>query len=163
MTEDARGMLANAGLSDINIVIGNKKPMITFTDGTSQECNWSGEITLQTMIDARLHDGSSWIKEPQTVEFGLETTSIGDSLFYGCTDLTSVTIPSSVTSIRSNAFSGCTGLMSVVVCGRTTVEACELFANAGLQNTSIVKGTSTLITFKDGTSQKYGWYGKITN
>ena len=33
---------------------GNPKTKITFTDGTSQEYDWSGEINQQTMIDAGL-------------------------------------------------------------------------------------------------------------
>ena len=81
-TKEAREMLANA-LSDISIVTGTKKSVtkITFADGTSKEYDLSGEITQQTMIDAGLHDGSSWIKEPQTVEIESEVTGIGDSVF----------------------------------------------------------------------------------
>ena len=40
---------------------------------------------------------------------------IGDMAFYGCTDLTSVTIPNSVISIGDNAMKGCTGLTSVTI------------------------------------------------
>ena len=40
-------------------------------------------------------------------------TSIGRSAFYDCRSLTSITIPSSVTSIGGYAFDGCTGLTSV--------------------------------------------------
>ena len=45
--------------------VGNPKTKITFTDGTSQEYDWSGEINRQTMIDAGLFDGDSygWVKE----------------------------------------------------------------------------------------------------
>lgn len=40
-------------------------------------------------------------------------TSIGDSAFYGCTELSNITIPASVTSIGDSAFSGCDGLTSI--------------------------------------------------
>ena len=35
--------------------------------------------------------------------------------FYGCTSLTSITIPSGVTSIGNNTFNGCTSLTSITV------------------------------------------------
>ena len=40
-------------------------------------------------------------------------TSIGDYVFYGCSDLTSVDIPNNVTSIGDGAFYWCSGLTSV--------------------------------------------------
>ena len=42
-------------------------------------------------------------------------TSIGESVFFGCSGLTSFTIPSSVTSIGWGAFCGCSGLTSIYV------------------------------------------------
>ena len=42
-------------------------------------------------------------------------TSIGDKAFYYCRGLTSVTIPNSVTSIGKSAFSFCTGLTSITI------------------------------------------------
>lgn len=66
------------------------------------------------MIDAELYNGSSWIKNPQTVEIGTNVTSIGDSAFKVCSDLTSVMIPASVTSIGVLAF-GSSGLTSVTI------------------------------------------------
>ncbi len=54
---------------------------------------------------------------PSTVTYQSNTysvKSIGSMAFYGCTGLTSITIPNSVTSIGEEAFDGCTGLTSVV-------------------------------------------------
>ncbi|MBR1426234.1 MAG: leucine-rich repeat domain-containing protein [Paludibacteraceae bacterium] len=53
---------------------------------------------------------------PETVEFNSTTysvTSIGANAFYGCTGLSSITIPNSVTRIWNSAFSGCSGLTSI--------------------------------------------------
>ena len=63
--------------------VANPKTKITFADGTSQEYDWSGEITRQTMIDAGLFDDhhANWIKKPQTVEIGTNVTSIGSLTF----------------------------------------------------------------------------------
>ena len=45
---------------------GNPKTKITFTDGNSQEYDWSGEINANTMINAGLLTGDQpiWIKNP---------------------------------------------------------------------------------------------------
>ena len=42
-------------------------------------------------------------------------TRIEKSAFYGCTGLTSITIPNSVTSIGDRAFRVCTGLTSITI------------------------------------------------
>ena len=42
-------------------------------------------------------------------------TSIGESVFYCCSNITSVSIPNSVTSIGKSAFLGCSGLTSIVI------------------------------------------------
>ena len=55
---------------------GNPKTKITFTDGTSQEYDWSGELSRQTMTDAGVYN-----KDPQTVEIGTNVTSIGYQAF----------------------------------------------------------------------------------
>ena len=85
---------------------GNPKTKITFTDGTSQEYDWKGEITLQTMIDAGLFNGNAnnWVKTPRTVEIGTKVTVVGEDAFHGCSGLASVTIPEGVMSIGNYAF-----------------------------------------------------------
>ena len=51
---------------------------------------------------------------PSTIN-GYPVTIIGDSAFYNCSGLTSVTIPDSVTNIEYAAFYGCGGLTSVTI------------------------------------------------
>ncbi len=58
---------------------------------------------------------------------GLPVKEIGDSAFYCCTGLTSITIPNSVTSIGSSAFSNCTGLTSITLPNSVTSIGDEAF------------------------------------
>ena len=62
-------------------------------------------------------------------------TSIGDYAFYGCTGLTSVTIPNSVTNIGNNAFDGCSALTSVTIGNGVTSIGSEAFSGcSGLKS-----------------------------
>jgi hypothetical protein len=75
-------------------------------------------------------------------------TTIGDYAFYGCSGLTSVTIPNSVTSIGRSAFYKCKGLTSVILPeGLTTIDT-DLFW--GCSNLSSVNIPSTVTTISDG-------------
>lgn len=48
------------------------------------------------------------------VNVTLRNTEITASMFYGCTSLQTITIPTTVTSIADSAFAGCTSLTSVI-------------------------------------------------
>jgi hypothetical protein len=71
------------------------------------------DITQSTLLEYPGGVGGSYII-PGNV------TSIGDSAFYDCTSLTSVTIPGSVTSIGDSAFNSCTSLTSITIPGSVT-------------------------------------------
>ena len=81
------------------------------TEYYNDESNWDNGVLYisNCLIYAKCDElvGEYSIKE--------NTRLIGDSAFYNCTSLTSVTIPNSVTSIGSYAFNSCTNLKSIIV------------------------------------------------
>jgi uncharacterized protein YjdB len=85
---------AEAATYDIYTYAVSSDGTITITDCKGSA---SGAITIPSEID------------------GKSVTSIGEKAFWGCTGLTSVTIPNSVTSIGDGAFLECTGLTSITI------------------------------------------------
>lgn len=82
-------------------------------------------------------------------------TSIGVGAFWGCTGLASVTIPNSVTGIGDFAFSYCSGLTSVTIPNSVTSIGREAFYNcSGL--TSVTIGNSVKSIGYDAFSLCYG-------
>ena len=68
---------------------------------TSGDNKYSGDIVIPESIT---YNNSKY-----------SVTSIGNNAFWGCSGLTSVTIPNSVTSIGDKAFYYCKGLTSVTI------------------------------------------------
>ena len=72
-------------------------------------------------------------------------TSIGESAFYNCSALTSITIPDSVTSIGDYAFSGCRGLTSVTIPDSVTSIGYQAFSYcSGLTSVTIGNGVTSI-------------------
>ena len=134
---------------------GNPKTKITFTDGTEGEYLIEGAMDYPALIAAGLMPpGSgtemppSWNKGPMEVEIGSAVTSIGVSVFYYCSDLTSVTIPSSVTSIGSSAFEYCSGLTSVTIPeGVTSIGVSVFYYCSGLTSVTIPSSVTSIGSF----------------
>ena len=72
-------------------------------------------------------------------------TSIGNYAFYGCKELTNITIPSSVTSIGRRAFSYCEGLTRIAIPSSvTSMEHGALSHCDGLTHVAIASGLTAI-------------------
>ena len=98
---------------------------------------------------------------PNSVEYNGVTysvTSIGETAFYGCSGLTSVSIPNSVTSIGWAAFWVCSGLSSInVASGNTHYSSIDGVLYNYVQDTLIqCPGAKTSVTIPNGVTF-IGW------
>ena len=87
------------------------------TDGVTIYYVWTNsktELVVSFSSTYSKYTGKVVIPESVTYNGNLyPVTRIGEGAFYGCTGLTSITIPNSVTSIDYSAFEDCTGLSNV--------------------------------------------------
>ena len=110
--------------------INGNEATVTYTDNSnyysSNYSGLSGELVIPVSVT---YNGEIY-----------SVTTIGDYAFYGCTSLTSVTIPNSVTSIGNLAFYYCRGLTNITIpnsvtsIGRLAFYDCDLLTNIDIPN-----------------------------
>ncbi len=101
---------------------------------------YNGHTYTVTSIGSAAFYGCSGLT---SVTIPNSVTSIGDNAFYNCRGLTSITIPNSVTSIGGSAFSYCTGLTSVTIPNSVTSIGGAAFSGcSGLISISVDAGNS---------------------
>ena len=86
-------------------------------------------------------------------------TSIGRGAFYGCWKLTSLTIPSGVTSIDYGAFWGCSGLTSIYVYPENLPKlGTDIFNGCDAKNCTVYVPKGTYDAYK---SSEFSYFEKI--
>ena len=87
-------------------------------------------------------------------------TSIGDVAFYGCSSLPSITISSSVTSIGNSAFYGCSSLPSITIPSSVTSNGNSAFTGCTALNRAIFTGSAPAMGSGvfDSTAAGFGVY-----
>ena len=134
-----------SGLTSIAVESGNTKY------DSRDNCNAIIETTTNVLLR-----GCNTTIIPNSV------TSIGNSAFLGCTDLTSITIPNSVTNIETGAFNECSGLISIVVESGNTKYDSRDNCNAIIETATnvLLQGCNTTIIPNSVTSiGGYAFYG----
>ncbi len=103
---------------------------------------------------------------PSTVSYGGTTysvTSIGGNAFYGCSGLTSVTIPNSVTFIDSYAFYGCSGLTSVTIPNSvTSIGNYAFYGCSGLTSVTIPNSVTYIFDYAFSNVRHIEYHGSAT-
>ena len=178
----AAAMLAGAGLTEAGTYIGTAVQVYAVTSSSKEtlassfeyEENDNGGITITKFIGNETN-----VVIPSKID-GKAVTSIGDSAFCDCKNLTEVTIPDSVTSIGNWAFVGCTGLTEVTIpdsvtsIGEWAFEGCtnlkEINVDKNNKNYSSANGVlfnkdkTTLIKYPEGkTDDKYSIPNSVTS
>ena len=126
-----------------------------------------GKLSILDLSDAKIVDGGSYYFHYYCTSYN----RLGDYAFYGCSGLTSFTIPSSVTKIGEAAFGDCSGLTSFTIpscvteIGRFAFSGCSGLTNLTIPS-SVTKigwyafrGCSGLTSFTIPSSvTEIGWY-----
>ena len=109
-----------------------------------------GKLSILDLSDAKIVEGgSAYISYSyDSYYYDEKYTSndkLGDVAFYGCSGLTSLTIPSSVTSIGERAFEGCSGLTSLTIPSSvTSIEGWAFYGCSGLTSLTIPSSVTSI-------------------
>ena len=118
-----------------------------------------GKLSILDLSDAKIVEGgSAYYSDRDDGFIHTSNDKLGDFAFYGCSGLTSLTLPSSVTKIGCYALSSCIGLTSLTLPSGVTEIGEHAFLNCrGLTNFTIPSGVTSI-----GTSAFFCCYGLIS-
>ena len=118
-----------------------------------------GKLSILDLSDAKIVEGgSAYYSDRDDGFICTSNDKLGDFAFYGCSGLTSLTLPSSVTKIGCYALSSCIGLTSLTLPSSVTEIGEHAFLNCrGLTNFTIPSGVT-----KIGAGAFFCCYGLIS-
>ena len=105
-----------------------------------------GKLSILDLSDAKIVEGgSAYYSDRDDGFIYTSNDKLGDYAFYGCSGLTSLTLPSSVTKIGCYALSNCIGLTSLTLPSSITEIGEHAFLNCrGLTNFTIPSGVTKI-------------------
>ena len=139
-------------------------------DGVTIYYKWINNKTELAVYYEYSYEGETYspysgnIVIPKFIEYSGKTynvTSIGEHAFYGCSGLTSITIPNSVTSIGDYAFDGCSGLTSVTI--PNSVTDIGTLAFYGCSSLTSVTIPNSVTSIGQWAFSYTGWYQNQAN
>ena len=102
-----------------------------------------GKLSVLDLSEARIVNGGG----DYYYDYNCCTSNdvIGKCAFYGCSELTSLTLPAGITEIRYHAFYGCSGLTSLILpAGITYIAEGAFYGCSGLTSLTIPIGVSII-------------------
>ena len=104
-----------------------------------------GKLSILDLSEAKIVAGGSAYVLYYSYNMYTSNDKLGNRAFYGCSGLTSLTIPSGVTEIDDEAFYGCSGLTSLTIPSSVTEIGTEAFRGcSGLTSLTILSGVTSI-------------------
>ena len=103
-----------------------------------------GKLSILDLSEAKIvAGGEAYVRFSEN--YYTSNDKLGDYAFYGCSGLTSLTIPSSVTEIGESAFQDCSGLTSLTLpSGVTSISNHAFSGCSGLTSLTIPSGVTEI-------------------
>ena len=137
-------------LSAIILLLASAIPCMAIdfeVDGIKYSVNENGEIASVTVVKNTTNYSGDIVIPSTVTHDGItySVTSIGDNAFYGCTSLTSISIPEGVTCIGEVAFAYCTSLTSIYIPESvTSIKRAAFGSCEALTSISLTEGLTSI-------------------